>query len=298
MRARLTILGSLWGFLAGLGVCAAVLPALAVFLEFFVAGRGPAASGTALADRSFVAVSAGILLAATGVGGVVGFLCARAFERKGSPPPARRVAQLFAGTLALYLVLGLLAVQRFRQEGLDLAARARTDEAYCALANSLHRVTAVRCGARPDGSGFDVLVETRGTRAGSYEISLLVSENLYHFTMFSANSAHDLVQPGESTALFVPYPVLVDAYRRNVFKDRPVDVSGDAFLAVAVTLKPVLTPGERAALPSYTPSCRAADGSVRFLELKSAGESELLFAFRLRSGAPPSELPQPRGARK
>lgn len=118
--------------------------------------------------------------------------------------------------------------------------------------------------------------------------SLLVSENLYHFTMFSASSVHDLRQPEERTTLFVPYAVLVDVYRHNVFKDQPVDVSGDEFLDVVVTLKPVLTPEERKALPPHTPSCRAADGSARLLELKSVGESELLFAFRLRSRAPQS----------
>jgi len=142
--------------------------------------------------------------------------------------------------------------------------------------------------ARPDGSGFDVVIETRGTRTGAYKISLLVSENLYHFKMFSASSVHDLRQPEEQTTFFVPYRTLVDAYRHNVFKDRPVDVSGDEFLEVVVTLKPVLTPEERAALPPHTPSCRAANGSVQFLELESVGTSELPFAFRLRSGAPQS----------
>lgn len=288
MRARLTILGALWGFLAGLAVCTVVLPALAVFLVFFFRDGPTSSAGAAFADRAFVAVAVGVLVAATVPGGVLAFFHARYLARKGRLPPARRVTALFAATLALYLALGLLAVNHFRKETRDLAASVRANEAYCALATSLHRVTAARSSARPDGSGFDILIETRGTRPGPYEASLLVSENLYHFTMFSATSVHDLRQPEERTTLFVPYRALVDAYRHNVFKDRPVDVSGDAILGVVVTLKPVLTREERAVLPPHMPSCPAADGKIHPLGLKSIGEIELPFAFRLRGGTPQS----------
>ncbi len=246
LRTLYLLVGLVLGGLASVAVMIQVfaLAAGVSWLYLFGDDPWPARAGAYLLGTSLVAG-----LATLGAGLGFGYAVGRRYETLPRPEPARRrgYGLLLAG-LALWLLVGFLALLQQERQSSARAAAAVEEAAYGELLQARHVIT----GVSVVGAGAEELrlsLGLAGARSGAYRLAWRLNDPLYDVTLLSGERRLALGPEEASADLAFETAILAERYRETVLKGRRDKVLVDGAFRLQLSLEPLLDDEERQALP-------------------------------------------------
>ncbi len=185
--------------------------------------------------------------ATIGAGALLGFRIGRANEGSAREGELRLAASVIAG-LAVVAAFGLGYLVESPVRGLPVAEVGETDTRSPALKKleaERHKLIHLQA---TGGDTVRMTFISEGARAGSHRIRMQVSDQIYRRVLASADEVQEFPAGQREDEWDVKMETLGQAYNQRVLNNRPGDVQLDEPWVVNLTIEPVLTPEELAAL--------------------------------------------------
>ncbi len=255
LKRKYVLVGAFWGVIVGYGAIAIVTGLGVAFLFTLVYGEGTWGESTgALLYGLGVTGFLGSVVLCTGVGYFFGL---RAQRMPGPEQAAEhRRANILLGTGVLAVLMG--AYQLNAQNTATINRQANLEQ----LIESRQAVADLHAAHRGDGRGLEVMMSTRGERAGPYVVEVTVRDGRGRM-LHAGRHEIDLPEHEASRTFPVDYP---DLLRRTLERDHPGQeaVHHRDVLTISARLVPVLDRRELRGLPRHAASNYLAPDSPFF----------------------------------